>query len=298
MDRDLTQAIRGLAERQHGVVGRSQLIGLGVGAGALRRRADAGTLIPLYQGVFALGHGRIGRKGEWMAAVLACGPGAVLSHSSAMELWGLRGSRWETEVLRRSGGPHRARSGIRVHQTRALDPRDVTVEMNIPVTAVERTLVDMAGRLDAKQLERALVNADRAKRIHWPELQRHLSRGRGRKGIARLRRVAEEVDPRAVEARSGVEIDFLALCRDASLPTPWVNVLVEGHLVDFLWPAQRVVVETDSYAYHRDRPAFEGDHERTVALTAAGYLVHRATDLMLSRNPALFMNLVRQSLSP
>jgi very-short-patch-repair endonuclease len=296
MDRDLTWVIRELAERQHGVVARVQLVGLGVGTGAIRRRAEAGTLVPLYQGVFALGHRRIGQKGGWMAAVLASGPGAVLSHGSAMHLWGMRRSPSRVEVLRRSGGPNRRRSEIWVHQTRTLDPRDITDEASIPVTSIERTLVDVAGRLDAKQLERALVDADRSGRLRWGEMNRLLKRGRGRKGIGRLRLAVAEVDPSAVETRSGLEVNFLALCRDALLPRPQVNVLVEGYLVDFLWPAQRVIVETDSYTYHKDRPAFESDHERTVELTAAGYVVHRATDRMLDRGAGPFTDLVRQSL--
>jgi hypothetical protein len=123
-----------------------------------------------------------------------------------------------------------------------------------------------------------------------------VSHGRGRKGIGRLRRVAAQVDPGAVDAKSGLEVDFLALCREAGLPPPQVNVLVEGYLVDFYWPAQRVVAETDSYTYHRDRPAFESDHERTVALMAMGYEVHRATDRMLVFNPDPFLGLVRSSL--
>ncbi len=113
-----------------------------------------------------------------------------------------------------------------------------------------------------------------------------LERRRGRKGIGRLRRIAQEVDPQALETRSVTEIDFLALCREANLSTPSVNVLVEDHLVDFLWSAQKVVVETDSWSHHRDRPTFERDHQTDVDLIAAGYDVHRTTYKMLERDPA------------
>jgi very-short-patch-repair endonuclease len=99
-----------------------------------------------------------------------------------------------------------------------------------------------------------------------------------------------------VEARSPLEVDFLALCREARLPLPGVNVLVNGRLVDFLWAKERVIVETDGYAYHRDRPAFERDHEATIALASAGYVVHRATYRMLKREPDQFMTLVRRAL--
>lgn len=232
-----------------------------------------------------------------MAAVLASGPGAVLSHGSAMELWGMRGSRGDVEVLRRSGGVHQRRPGIRLHQTRCLPPGHVMVEQGIPVTTAERALLDMAGRLDAKQLERALVAGDKSGCVRWPVLQLMLRGWRGKRGIGRLRRVAMEVDPRAADAFSPMEIDFLALCREFGLSLPNVNVVAEGYLVDFYWPAQRLVVETDSYGHHANRPAFEDDHERTVRLTAAGYEVHRATWRMLAWNPDPFMKLVRSSLS-
>jgi hypothetical protein len=285
-----------LAERQHGVVARWQLLEIGLGRRLNQDRAEAGILIPVFQGVFALGHGRLSKRGRWMTAVLASGPGAVLSHGSAMELWGMRGSRGDVEVLRRSGGVHRRRPGIRLHQTRSL-PRDhVTIEQGIPVTAAERALLDMAGRLDAKQQERALVAGDKNGCVRWPKLQSMVRGWRGKKGIGRLRRVAMEVDPRATDTFSPMEIDFLALCREFGLTLPQVNVWVEGFLVDFYWPAQRLIVETDSYAHHANRPAFEDDHERTIKLTAAGYEVHRATWRMLAWNPDPVMHLVRRSL--
>jgi hypothetical protein len=295
-DRGATRVIRGLAERQHGVVARRQLVEAGVGDWLAAGRTEAGLLVPLFRGIFAVGHRRVGQKGRWMAAVLACGPGAALSHASAMELWGLRRSRGPVEVLRRSGGQRSPRPDIRLHQTRRLPQDDIHFEDGIPVTTVERALLDMAGRLNARQLERVLAVADRSELLRWDVLRRKVERGRGRRGIARLRRVAAAMDPRAADALSPLEVDFLALCREHSLPIPQVNVLVEGCLVDFLWPGQRLVVETDGYTYHRDRAAFERDHERTVRLTAAGYEVHRATRLMLHRDPAPFLQLVRRQL--
>jgi hypothetical protein len=295
-DRRLTQAIRELAERQHGVVARWQVLELGASGGLIQRRTLGEMLIPLFHGTFTLGHRRVTREGRWMAAVLASGPQAVLSHASALELWEVRGSHGPIEVLRPSGGAWHRHPEIRVRQTRSLPPEHVAKERGIPVTTVERALLDMAGRLSAKQQERTLVAADRAGRVNWQVLQRLVARGRGRKGIGRLRRVAMEVDPRAVDAKSPLEVDFLALCRETGLSLPQVNVFVGPYLVDFFWPAQKVVVETDSYTYHRDRPAFESDHQRTVALTAAGYEVHRATHQMLAWDPAPFMNLVRRSL--
>ncbi len=164
------------------------------------------------------------------------------------------------------------------------------------VTTIEQTLLDVAGRLDRRQIERMVVTADRSGRLRWGELERVLAEGKGRPGVGRLREVAMAVDPRARDTRSPLEVDFLALCREADLPTPQVNVLLVGRLVDFLWPAERVVVETDSYTYHGDRLAFERDHETTVALTAAGYEVLRTTYRMLEADPRPFLNLLRGSL--
>jgi hypothetical protein len=290
---EATRRIRELAEAQHGVVSRRQLSELGLGKGLVDDRLGSGHLIALHRGVFALGHSRLSKRGRWMAAVLACGNRAVLSHDSAAELWDLRRGRGIT-ISRLSGGATHA--GICVRQVRRLALEDQTVETGIPVTTVERTLLDIAGGLDEQQLERALVAAARSSRLRWPELERVLAEGARRPGIGRLRRVAEAVDPRAVEARSPLEIDFLALCRYFDFPVPQVNVLVAGLLVDFLWPDERVIVETDGYAYHENRAAFEADHERTAQLQAAGYTVHRATWRMLDRNPERFMRLVGRTL--
>jgi hypothetical protein len=284
-----------LAEGQHGVVARRQLIARGLSAELVKGRVAAGVLIPLHLGVFALGHSRISREGRWMAAVLAVGPSAVLSHSSAAELWSIGRSRGLPEVTRRSGGSKRA--GLRLHQTRILEPVDVTLEVGIPVTSVERTLLDIASRLDDRQLERAVAAADRTGRLRWPRLRLLLDRTPLRPGASRLRRVALRISPRAIDAKSPTEVDFLALCREAGLPEPALNVLVGEHLVDFLWSAERLIVETDTYTYHGDPLAFEHDHERTVALVAAGYEVHRATRRMLDRAPAPFLKLVRDSLA-
>jgi hypothetical protein len=257
-------------------------------------RRQSGLLVPLHHGVYAVGHGRLSREGRWMAAVLACGPGAVLSHADAGHLWDICGSRRRVEVLRTSGGARHP--GIRLHQTRRLDPVEVTIERKIPVTCIERTLLDLAGRKDDKSLERMLVQAYKSGRLSWPRLGRVLGRRRGRKGAGRLKRIALEVDPQALETRSVTEVDFLALCREADLPTPAVNVLVQGHLVDFLWSAPKVVVETDSWGFHGDRPAFERDRQTDVDLVGAGYDVHRTTYKMLERNPAPFLANVRRAL--
>lgn len=297
-DREATVAIRALAERQHGVVSHRQILELGADRSLVLGRHQAGLLVSLYQGVYAVGHRRRSRESGWIAAVLACGPGAVLSHSSAGGLWGLCGSRGSIEVLRQSGGFRGAgHRGVRLHQTRRLYEYEVTLERGIPVATMERVLLDLAGRTDSKQLERMLVQACKRDDFSWDRFGRIISRRRGCKGVGRLRRLALEVNPEAQETKSDSEVDFLALWRDVSLLVPAVNVLVEGHLVDFLWSAQKVIVETDSWSHHGDRPTFEDDRQRDVDLIAAGYEVHRTTYKMLQRNPAPFLRNVQRALA-
>jgi very-short-patch-repair endonuclease len=177
-----------------------------------------------------------------------------------------------------------------------LEDAEIAEKDRIPVTSIERTLLDMAARLDDKQAERALVAADRTGKLRWQELDRLVARTPRRPGAPRLRRAMLAVDPAAMHATSPLEVDFLTLCKREALPSPQVNVWVEGFLVDFLWPLERVVVETDGYIYHAGRPAFENDHVRTARLEARGYAVHRATYRMLTDEPRSFVELVRSSL--
>lgn len=296
-DREATALMRGFAEKQHGVFATWQLLEQGLNERTVTSRRAGGLLVPLHQGVYALAHTRLTREGRSMAAVLACGPGAILSHFDAGRLWGMCGSRGPIEVLRQSGGFHpKGHRGVKLHQTRRLEPYEVTVERGIPVTVMERVLLDAAGRTDAKRLERMFVQAYKRDDFSWPRLARVTSRRRGCKGIGKLRRIALEVDPEALETRSPSEIDFLALWREVDDLTPSVNVLVDGHLVDFLWSEQKVIVETDSWSYHGDPLAFEKDYQRDVELTAAGYDVHRTTAKMLERDPDPFLQNVRRAL--
>lgn len=289
-----TRRIRELAERQHGVVSRGQLLAEGFGRGLIQDRLRSGRLVLVHRGVYAVGRRHFSLRERWMAAVLAGGPDALLSHLSAAHLWGMRGSRGEIEITRPSGRTQRP--GITVHRSSGMCDTDRTSEAGIPATTIERTLLDIAPRLDRRQLGRALAAADRSGRLSWEDLDRVAAQGACRPGVGRLREVILETDPRAAQALSPLEVDFLSLCKRAGLPLPQVNVLVGGRLVDFLWPDQRVIVETDGYRYHRDVLAFERDHESTVDLGIAGYAVHRATYRMLSRDPHPFLELLRRSL--
>lgn len=292
-----TTAIRALAERQHGVVAHWQLLDAGAGLGLALRRRESGLLVPLHKGVYAVGHRPLTREARRMAAVLACGRGAVLSHLSGGHHWGICGSKGQVEVLRQSGGlKPDSHKGVRLHQTRRLEPYEVTVQQGIPVAAMERVLLDLAARTSAKRLERMFVQAYKRDSFSWPRLERIITRRRGCKGVGKLRRIALEVNPEALETRSVSEVDFFALWREMNMPMPSVNVLVGGYLVDFLWAGQKVIVEADSWSYHGDPLAFEKDHQRDVELIAAGYDVHRTTAKMLERDPTPFLQNVRRAL--
>ena len=272
-----------LAASQHGVVAYGQLVRIGFGAEAIRYRLENSRLHRLYRGVYAVGHSAIAVRGHWMAAVLACGPGAVLSHLTAAALWGLRhitGGRTDVTAPRSRHG----RPGIRLHRVHSLHPDDRTQCDGIPVTSVSRTLLDLAEVLNPRQLERALDEAERLRLFDLRAVEELLRRSRGRRGV---RRLSELLALRRLPAdtRSKLERRFVEFCRDAGLPAPAVNAAIEGYTVDAVWPAARLVVELDSYAFHHTRRSFETDRARDAALQVAGYRVLRLTHRRLEAEP-------------
>ena len=234
----------------------------------ITRRVADGRLRIVHRGVYALGP--LDQRGRWLAAVLALGLRAVLSHQSAAMLHALREtSRSAIDVTVEVHA--RRRRGIDVHLSRTLHPDDRTEVDGIPVTSVSRTLLDLAGTLPTTQLRRAYEQAEQNRSLDANALASLLERSRGRRGSAALRALLHYDPSPATEARSELEIAFLDLVREAGLPTPQVNVLVEGFLVDAYWPTARLVVELQSYAHHSDREAFEVDHVRFARLKVAGY---------------------------
>jgi hypothetical protein len=272
-----------LTLQQHGVVAYRQLLELGFHHAAIHRRAGAGRLHRVYRGVYAVGHRALSREGRDMAAVLAAGPGAVLSHWSASGRW---------ELLRPSGGPYviaRRRCaipGIQVQVVRDLDPRDRTKRDRIPITTVPRTLLDLAAVADERVLRRAVNEADRRGRLNRRAIQELLERNPRRPGTKALRCLVAAVDPQARRTRSDLEVAFLELCRKYGIPTPVSNGNVEGIEVDMHWPGTNLIVELDSYEYHRTPAEFDSDRRRDAALMAKGYVVLRISDQWLDTDPA------------
>jgi uncharacterized protein DUF559/putative AbiEi antitoxin of type IV toxin-antitoxin system len=285
-----------LAGRQHGVVARRQLAALGLNRGAIRHRLNAGRLHSVHRGVYAVGHPQLTRHGRWIAGVLACGDEAVLSHRCGAALWGLAAtgmSRVEVTVASRG---RRRRAGIQLHQVRRLHPEDRSERIGIPVTSVARTLLDLLEIVDLRRLERAFEEAERMRLLDLRAIERTCERNPGRRGLRPLRVLLGALHP-APHTRSELERRFLRFCRDAGLPPPTANVIVEGLEVDALWPASRLVVELDGYAFHHTRAAFERDRARDATLQLAGYRVLRLTARRLAEEPEAVAETIRALLA-
>lgn len=275
-----------LARRQHGVVGREQLLGLGMGRRAIFRRLEQGRLHELHRGVYIVGIRRISRKGRWMAAVLACGEGALLSRRSAGRLWGLLAPAGEwVEVTR----PDRRirRDGIVSHRAEVLSDERQIVD-GIPVTSPFRTIFDLAAVLDLRGLERALHEAEvrgLRDRVSLPML---LERYPGRRGTRNLRAVLSSDEPAGI-TRNEFEEAFLASVDAYGLPRPRMNadLSVRGRFfeIDALWDAQRLAVELDSRGVHGTPKRFESDRQRDRILVAEGWRTMRVTWRQLQEEP-------------
>ncbi len=210
-----------------------------------------------------------------MAAVLACGAGAVLSHRSAAGIWQIlpldRARPVEVLVPGRFAP---SRPGILARHTAALAGRDVRTLGGIPLTRPARTLLDLGSVVSAARLERAVAEAHARGLAGEPELREQLRRHRGRRGAGALRALLDRQAGPAF-TRSEAERRLLSLIRAAGVPEPEVNARVGSYEVDFLWRAERVIAETDGYAFHSSRAAFERDRDRDNELQARGYRVLR-----------------------
>jgi very-short-patch-repair endonuclease len=270
------------ARRQHGVIAAGQLGELGLSQQAVSRRVAAGRLHRLHQGVFAVGHTVLGVRGHWMAAVLACGPGAALSHASAATLWGLqRGDGVLIDVTANRSG--RKRPGIRIHRPR--QPAETTQRHGIPVTTPARTVLDLAARVTESRLHSVLNQAEIRELTDYRALDAMARAHRGHHGASRLEATLRTYYAGSDLYRSDLEILFTQLCARHGLPRPRINQPVQGKEVDFLFPDNLLIVEVDSWRYHKTRRAFEEDRARDVLTTQAGYRTLRFTDRQLTRQP-------------
>jgi len=281
--------IAALADRQYGVVTRRQLAAIGVDRHAIDRRLARGILVPLHRGVYAFGHRQLRIEGRWLAAVLAAGSGAVLSHRDAAALHGMRAVPESRRVSVTTSAKMKAAQGLWVFARRTLEPADVMTVRGIRVTTPARVLVDLAPMLTAAQLAATLGEADRRGLLDVAEVERALRRTKSRHGQGHARlRAALDAHQRhgAALLRSELEERFLDLVIAAGIPWPRLNARLEGFQVDALWPAERVVVELDGWAHHKEREAAARDRDKTNRLQVAGYVVLRFMHGDLMARPA------------
>jgi hypothetical protein len=226
--------VAAIAEAQHGIAARAQLLEVGLTRRQIGEWIAAGRLHRLHRGVYAVGHKRLRVHGRWMAAVLACGEGAVLSHRDAATLWELQqvGSGAINVTVPGDAG-RRRRAGIRLHRSTTLTPRDVTVQEGIPVTTTERTIIDLARVLRADALEEVVHGAGERGIVDFAQLRAA--------NPASLQAVLRAYGP--APTRSKLERAFLSICRRHAIPRPEVNAIIEGYLVDFVWRERKLVVE-------------------------------------------------------
>jgi very-short-patch-repair endonuclease len=262
-----------IAARQHGVVSIHQLRAAGLSDDAVFERTRIGRLHRVHRGVYAVGHLAPSIERRWAAAVLALGD-AVLSHRSAAALWRLLPpADGPVDVSLPGGGGRRQRKGIRIHRCQSLQPEHMTRHRGIPVTSPARTLADLRAAVSAKELRRAIRQAD----------------------VLGLQTGTNIVPDRT---RSELERRFLQLCRHHRLPMPAVNLRVGSLIVDFLWEDARLVVETDGYQYHRGKAAFDDDRARDLELRALGYEVARLSHKQVFEEPQKVAASLRAKLCP
>jgi very-short-patch-repair endonuclease len=238
---------------------------MGLTSEDIDRRLRSGRLHRIHWGVYAVGHRVLTREGRWMAAVLACGKGAVLSHATAAAAWDLRRNDGLIHVTVRGG--RKAPRGVRLHRSPTLAPHHITTIKGIPVTRPDRTITDLARTLTPDDLEPIVDLADQRGLVDFDALRAAKP--------ASLKAVLRAYDP--APTRSELERRFLKLCDAHGLARPETNTRIEGFEVDFVWRDRRLIVEVDGYKYHRAPSRFERDRERDVTLGTRGWTTRRFT---------------------
>jgi very-short-patch-repair endonuclease len=276
------EAIARLAEGQYGVVARAQLLAIGLGPDAIDHRLQRKRLHALYRSVYAVGQRQLRREARWMAAVLAYGPGTVLSHRAGGAHWQIVRERGAIEVT--IPPARRSRAGIRVHQAR-LPADEITVHHGIPITTVPRTLFDLAAVLPERELERAINEAEVLRLWDELSLDHLLDRYPRHKGNRAVRAALQKRRAGTTVTKSELEEMFIELIDAAGLPRPEINAIVEGFEVDAVWRDARLVVELDGRDTHGTAAAFERDRERDRVLQVAGWRPVRITHTQMRDTP-------------
>lgn len=291
-----------LATAQHGVLALWQLSLLGAASGTARRWAAAGYLHRVHHGVYAVGHRALSPAGRQLAGVLACGPGAAVCGRSAVQLHGLAHDRRALVDVAIAAPGHRRHAGLAIHRLQRLQPTELTVRNRVvPVTTLPRTLLDVAAEVGPAELRELLARAQRRRKLDVEALSSLVQRSSGLRGVAILREAAAELLPGGGLPRLGLEGEMLGVCRAWQLPEPIVNGLIRLEhrtlQVDFHWPAERLVVETDGYEAHSDIASHEEDRRRDQDLAEIGWEVLRFTWRQVTGEPQRTARIIGQVLA-
>ena len=290
-----TQRIARLARRQHGHVSLEQLRDAGFDDEAVKTRTGVGWLIPRHREVYAVGHVPRTRQAIWSAAVLAFGPGALLSHLAAGALWRIVTGAVQTHVIIAPHLARRHRDGIIVHRQTVPEAHRATHDA-IPCTNLLRTLLDLAAILPQRALASAFEEAQVIHELRPELLAAEVLSRRGYRGTGKLKVILKDaIDPKGV--RSILELRFLRMCAANGLERPLVNERIGIWTPDFLWPRQMVVVETDGVDFHRTAAKRRRDDEKDAALTALGFTVIRLRWADVVEQPSTTAARIRDALN-
>jgi len=270
-----------IAEAQFGTITSAQLVELGFSSSAISRMVASGRLIRLYRGVYAVGHSLLVDRGRWLAAVLACGDQAVLSHREAAMLSGIRHTERSRIDVIVPGRSRRGQPGIQVHRVRRLHPDEVTEIDGIRVTTIARTLLDLCDVIPAIQVRRAFEKAERMGELDYRALHLVAERAHGRHALKVFLPLVAVDHATAARAKSDLEARFLDFVRDHGLPMPAVNSIVGGYEVDAHWFGTKLIVELDSWEFHRSKRSFHADRAKWLDLRSQGFDVLTISDRML-----------------
>ncbi|MFN8111822.1 MAG: type IV toxin-antitoxin system AbiEi family antitoxin domain-containing protein [Solirubrobacterales bacterium] len=283
----IERRIATVAKQQLGLIRNDQLAAIGLSGAAVRKRSNAGRLYRVHHGVYSLAPPPLTRHQIWLAAVLACGPEALLSREPSAILQGFLQSGTLLPHVTVPDGAGRSREGITVHRS-LVDTRDRRRVQGIPCTSADRVLVDLAPACDSIELETLLVAAESLGLVKRGRLGELVAEREGRPGMRRL------ADLLALEpgiARSWPEVHFLPVCFLAGVPHPLQNhpIPVAGEprplVVDFAWPEIGLVVELDSQRFHGDWASAMRDRERDQLLALAGWDCHRFVRGVVEEDP-------------
>jgi hypothetical protein len=276
----------------------TQLHDCGLDNDAIAVRLRRGSLHRLHQGVYAVGHAAVTLEGRFMAAVLACGPHALLSHRSAAARWGFM--RWEerlVEVTVPANCSTRVR-GVRVHRSRLLGRRRPLRHDGIPITSPARTLLDLAAVLPPKALRRVARQAQAERRVSIRQLQEVIERSNGHRGVPALQTI---VDDGPAPTRSPLEDGLLDLLDRHGIERPEVNAALrlDGRRIvpDYLWREQRIAIEADSRQWHDHSLTLVADADKQAILEAHGWRVLRVSSRQVKHQPAQTLARIRAALA-